>query len=58
MNPNDISLQSVNKNFEYEKMARIINSYQGDEELKNIAKYFCKIYLSQQEVISNIIPIH
>jgi hypothetical protein len=53
MEPKEIELESIDKLFEYEKHARIIEDL-DIEELKNIAKLYCKLYLKQQEVISNL----
>lgn len=52
MDPTNISLQSVDKLFEYEKHSRIIDNLNIDE-LKDFAKLYCKLYLKQQEVISS-----
>lgn len=51
MDPNDITLENMNKLFEYEKHVRVIDEL-SFEELKNFAKLYCKLYLKQQEVIS------
>jgi hypothetical protein len=53
MEPKKIELESIDKLFEYEKQARIIENLDF-EELKNIAKLYCKLYLKQQEVILNL----
>lgn len=53
MDPNEISLETINKLFEYEKHSRFIDEL-NNEELKNFAKIYCKLYLKQQEVISQI----
>lgn len=53
MDPNEISLESMNKLFEYEKHVRIIDEL-DEEELKNFAKLYCKLYLKQQEVIASL----
>jgi len=53
MDPNDITLENMNKLFEYEKQARVIDKL-SFEELKNFAKFYCKLYLKQQEVISSL----
>ena len=50
MNPNSITLESVNKLFEYEKIARDIDSINDIEIIKN----FTKLYLKQQEVVFKI----
>ena len=52
MDPNDIILESIDKLFEYEKHARIIDEL-NEEELKKFSKLYCKLYLKQQEVISS-----
>ena len=53
MDPNNIDLKSVNKLFEYEKPARVIDQLNVDE-LKLFAKLYFKLYLKQQEVISSL----
>ena len=54
MDPNSITLESINKLFEYEKLSRDIDSINDIETLRNFAKSYLKLYLSQQEVISNL----
>ena len=54
MNPEDIDLRSISKLFEYEKLSRDIDSINDIEILKEHAKCYIKLYLSQQEVISNL----
>lgn len=54
MNPDKISLEDLSKNFEYHKYSLEIDSIDSIEDLKNIAKSYCKLYLKQQEVISSI----
>jgi hypothetical protein len=54
MNPDDIVLESLNKNFEYVKYSREIDSINDCKSLRDIAKSFYKLYLKQQEVVSNI----
>lgn len=53
MDPSEISLESINKLFEYEKHARTIDEL-SYEDLKNFAKLYCKLYLKQQEVIASL----
>lgn len=53
MDPNDITLESIDKLFEYEKHARAIDDL-NLEELKKFSKLYCKLYLKQQEVISTL----
>lgn len=54
MNPNDIKLEDLSKNFEYTKACIEIDSITDIEDLKNISKAYMKLYMKQQEVISNI----
>lgn len=56
MNPDKIKLDSIDKLFEYEKHARLIDDM-SDEELKIFAKLYCKLYLKQQEVIKDLANI-
>ena len=53
-NPNEITLDSVSKSFEYEKQAREIDECRDVEELRNLCKLYLKLYLKQQEVIGKI----
>lgn len=53
MKPEEINLESIDKLFEYEKHARVIDSLNIDE-LRTFAKLYCKLYLKQQEVISSL----
>lgn len=52
MDPNSISLEDINKMFQYEKLARDIDSIDEIEVIKNYAKSYIKLYLKQQEVVS------
>lgn len=56
MKPEEIELQSIDKLFEYEKHCRVIDLLDV-AELKNFAKLYCKLYLKQQEVISQLSAI-
>ena len=51
MDPSNISLETIDKLFEYEKHTRVIDQL-NEDELKVFAKLYCKLYLKQQEVIS------
>ena len=51
MDPSKITLNSMNKLFEYEKISREIDSCGDLNLLKNIAKSYVKLHLAQQEVI-------
>lgn len=54
MNPDKISLESMSKLFEYEKLSRDIDSIDDLKTLRNLAKSYIKLYFSQQEVITNL----
>ena len=54
MNPSDIDLENISKMFEYEKIARDIDSIDDIDILRNFAKSYIKLYLKQQEVISSL----
>ena len=50
MNPSEIELNSVTKLFEYEKISREIDQCNHIDDLKNIAKSYVKLNLSQLEL--------
>jgi hypothetical protein len=54
MNPNSITLESINKLFEYEKISRDIDSIDDIEIIKDFTKLYAKLYLKQQEVVSKL----
>jgi hypothetical protein len=51
MNPNDIELENLTKNFEYAKACLEIDSIEDIESLKQISKAYMKLYMKQQEVL-------
>ena len=54
MDPNDIELTNLSKNFAYQKLATQIDECDDRDELRNIAKSFIKLYYKQQETIAVI----
>jgi len=54
MDPSSITLENINKLFEYEKHARDIDSISDIETLKNFSKMYFKLYLKQQEILAKI----
>ena len=56
MDPDEITLESITKLFEYEKHSRFIDEL-NEEELRNFAKLYCKLYLKHQEVLSTMIDL-
>jgi hypothetical protein len=53
MNPDDIKLEDINKMLVYEQQVRLIDKL-DEKEAKNFAKAYCKLFLQQQEVVSNL----
>jgi len=56
MNPDDIKLENLSKNFEYAKACLEIDSIDDIESLREISKAYMKLYMKQQEVASQICP--
>lgn len=54
MDPNSITLENMNKLFEYEKLSREIDSIDDVIQLRNIAKAHIKLYFKQQEVVAKL----
>ena len=54
MDPDQIEIGSLSKNFEYIKIANEIDSCDDRETLRNIAKSFLKLYYKQQETMQVI----
>ena len=53
MDPDKISLENISKLFEYENLARDIDSIDEIEVLRNYAKSYIKLYFKQQEVVAS-----
>lgn len=54
MDPDSITLDNLSKSFEYTKLATQIDSCNDTDQLREIAKCFCKLYYKQQETMSVI----
>lgn len=54
MDPSQITLDNLTKNFEYERIAREIDSCDNVDDLKNIAKSYVKLHLKYQETLANL----
>ena len=52
--PNEISLQSTAKLFEYEKLSRQIEECDDIDMLRDMARCWIKLYMKQQETVRNI----
>ena len=54
MDPSQITLENLSKNFEYERIAREIDSCNNVDDLKNIAKSYVKLHLKYQETLASL----
>ena len=54
MNPDDITLDTMNRSFEYEKLAREIDTIKDVDTLRNVAKSYVKLFLKQKETVGSI----
>ena len=54
MNPDEVTLENLNKNFEYVKFSNQIDTINDIEDLRNLAKCYFKLYLKQQEVLGKL----
>ena len=54
MNPDDISLETMNKSFAYERLARDVDDINDPKVLRELAKCYIKLYFKQQEIVAKI----
>ncbi len=54
MNPDDIQLTSIAKSFEYEKLAREVDTIDDIKLVKDMLKSYIKLYLKQKEAFTSI----
>ena len=54
MDPDQIKLESLSKEFAYQKLANEIDECDSVTSLKDIAKAYVKLYLKQQEVVAGL----
>lgn len=55
MDPDKIVLEDLSKSFEYVKACSEIDSIDDIEDLRNISKSYMKLYMKQQEVLSQML---
>jgi hypothetical protein len=53
MDPSSIELSNLTKSFEYVKFSNEIDNIEDINEIKTLAKCYFKLYLKQQEVLSD-----
>jgi hypothetical protein len=54
MDPDIIQLENLSKNFEYVKASIEIDGIDNLDDLRNIAKSYMKLYMKQQEVLTQL----
>ena len=52
MNPDSIELSNLTKSFEYAKFSNQVDNIDDMSDLKTLVKCYFKLYLNQQEIIS------
>ena len=52
MDPNNIELSNLTKSFEYIKFSNQIDNINNIDDIRTLAKCYFKLYLKQQEVVS------
>lgn len=52
MDPNEIKLEVLSKQFEYQKISNKIDECNSIEELRDYTKLYVKLYFKQQEVLT------
>ena len=55
MDPEDLKLENVSKLFEYEKISRELDSCTNIDLIRNLCKCYVKLYMKQEEVVSNLV---
>jgi len=54
MDPDDIKLSKLSKEFAYQKISNELDECDSITVMRNIAKSYAKLYLKQQEVVSGL----
>jgi hypothetical protein len=54
MDLNEIELEDLSKSFEYVKICMELDCIKDIEKLRDISKLYVKLYIKQQEVLSNM----
>ena len=54
MNPDDISLETMNKSFAYERLVRDLEEIRDPDVLRELVKCYIKLYFKQQEIVTKI----
>lgn len=54
MDPENLKLENVSKLFEYEKISRELDTCTNIDLMRNLCKCYVKLYMKQQEVVSDM----
>lgn len=54
MDADDLKLETISKLFEYEKISREIDTCTNLNLMRNLCKCYVKLYMKQQEVVSDM----
>lgn len=54
MDADDLKLETISKLFEYEKISREIDTCTNLDLMRNLCKCYVKLYMKQQEVVSDM----
>ena len=54
MKPDDLELETISKLFEYEKISRELDTCTNIDLMRNLCKCYVKLYMKQQEVVSDM----
>lgn len=54
MDADDLKLENISKLFEYEKISREIDTCTNLNLMRNLCKCYVKLYMKQQEVVSDM----
>lgn len=54
MDHEDLKLETISKLFEFEKISRELDSCTNIDLMRNLCKCYVKLYMKQQEVVSDM----
>ena len=54
MNPDDLIIDDLSKSFEYARACIEIDAIDDIQSLRNISKAYMKLYLKQQEIVTQM----
>jgi len=55
MDHEDLKLETISKLFEFEKISRELDSCTNIDLMRNLCKCYVKLYMKQEEVVSNLV---